>query len=125
MLPYLMLAEWLSPLVVLFGLLFGLVAAYFGFLGYFSQVVLFALVLALGVLTSCCALLLDELTFDTYPLPDALRLLLCTFFVVLGFRPLVTLANLAGFWRWATRAPIGGHRDIVGPGSPPYDPLRS
>jgi cellulose synthase/poly-beta-1,6-N-acetylglucosamine synthase-like glycosyltransferase len=125
MFPYLLLAEWLSPLVVLFGILFGLVAAYLGFLGYFSQVVLLALVLALAVFTSCCALLLDELTFDTYRLPDVLRLLLCSVFGVFGFRQLVTLANLAGFWRWAAGAPIRGRRDIAGPGSPPYDPLRS
>lgn len=118
------LAEWLSPLILLFGLLFGAVAAYFGFLAYFSQLVLLALVAALAVFTSNCGLLLDELTFDTYQLGEVLRLLLGGVIGVLGFRPLVTVANLVGFWQWVTATPIRGRHDIARPRTPPYDPLR-
>ncbi len=121
--PYMVIGEWSSPFMVAFGITFGFVAAYLGFLSYISQVVLLALVFALGLAICMAAILLDELSFNTYSFRELLILLaasICEFF---GYRQFVTLANFVGLWQWLRGAPLRGKPGILGWRLPLYDPL--
>jgi len=122
-LPYLWLCEWLAPYLVLFGVLFGVLAAVTGVLAWHAQVVLLALVLSLAVLTSVCAVLLDELSFVTYSDAEMATLIFATVLEVFGFRQLVTAANAVGLWQWLRRDPIRKRRNVVSLRSGPYDPF--
>lgn len=120
--PNLVGGEWVSPLMLTFGFAFGFVAAYLGFLSYVSQLVLLALVFALGLAVSVAALVLDELSFNTYRYSDLLRLLGSSLLEFFGFRQFVTIANLAGLWAWAVGRPIRGKPAMPGWRLRPYDP---
>ncbi|MDQ6929243.1 MAG: glycosyltransferase family 2 protein [Candidatus Eremiobacteraeota bacterium] len=124
-LPYFILSEWISPLMVVFGMAFGLIAAYLGFLSYYSQIVLLGLVFAMSLAICCAAILLDELSFNTYSPRDLLVLLLFSIFEFFGFRQFCTLANLAGSWAWLAGRPIRGRPAIPGWRLTPYVPSRS
>lgn len=120
--PYLVLSEWLAPVVLVFGLAFGFICAYLGFLSYRSQFVLLGLVFSLGLVICAAALLLDALSFNTYTAKDVRSLLAASVFEVFGFRQFVTAANLAGFWAWFVGKPMRGRLARPGWRLPPYEP---
>jgi cellulose synthase/poly-beta-1,6-N-acetylglucosamine synthase-like glycosyltransferase len=119
--PYLFAFEWFSPLAVVLGIGFGAVCLAYGFLSIWSQIVLLLLMLGLAVVQSVGAIILDELSFDTYRSGEVRKLLLSTVFDNFGFRQFVTLANLAGISRWVLKRQAQGRR-LIGPGVQPYDP---
>ncbi|HZY99367.1 MAG TPA: glycosyltransferase [Candidatus Baltobacteraceae bacterium] len=109
-LPYLVFFEWLAPLVVTFGILFGIAGIVFGFLDWYSQIVLLGLVLTLAILISFVAILLDEISFTAYRLRDIWNLFLAAFLENFGYRQFVSIASLVGFINWAMRTPHRGRR---------------
>ena len=121
----LVVGEWMAPMMVVFGVCFGVMCAYLGFLSYFSQFVLLGLVFALCLIISLVAILLDELSFSTYRFHELLKLLAASMLEFFGYRQLVTVANLAGFGAWLTGRRIRGRPAPLGFLLPPYDPLRA
>jgi cellulose synthase/poly-beta-1,6-N-acetylglucosamine synthase-like glycosyltransferase len=109
-LPYLVFFEWLAPLVVAFGICFGIAGIVFGFLDWYSQLILLGLVLTLAILISFVAILLDEISFTAYRLRDIWNLFLAAFLENFGYRQFVTFASLMGFINWAMRTPHRGRR---------------
>lgn len=121
-LPYLVVVEWIAPLMVLLGLAFGFIAAGLGFLSFTSQYILLALVLSLQLVVSAAALLLDELSFNTYDVRELFLLIGAAVFEPFGFRQLACLANFTGFMEWLTSRPIRGRRDVPSWNVTPYEP---
>ncbi len=121
-LPYLIVVEWISPVMVLLGLAFGFVAAWLGFLSFTSQYILLALVLSLELLVSAAALFLDQLSFNTYDERELFTLIGAAVLEAFGFRQLACLANLGGFIAWLTSRPIRGRRDVPSWNVTPYEP---
>jgi cellulose synthase/poly-beta-1,6-N-acetylglucosamine synthase-like glycosyltransferase len=122
--PVLALFEWLSPLVVLFGIGFGIDAFFLGVLSIWSQIVLALLFLSLASLVSVTAVLLDVISFGTYGFNEVLRLM---FFLILenfGYRQFGMLANLAGLFRWMFYRRVR-RRKVVGLFVREYDPIAS
>ncbi len=105
-LPYLILFEWLAPVIVAFGLAFIVLGLVTSFLSFYAQVVVLALVLTLAIVMSLVSVLLDQVTYNVYggrldwPFFGALVL------ENLGYRQLVWLAGLAGIWAWFWRRPV-------------------
>ncbi len=120
--PYFVLAEWIYPIMVLSGFLFGLIAAYFGFLSYYSQFVLLGLVFVLALALCMAAIMLDELSFNTYSAADLLILLFASVLELFGFRQFCMIANFVGGWAWFAGWPIRGRASIPGWRFPPYKP---
>jgi cellulose synthase/poly-beta-1,6-N-acetylglucosamine synthase-like glycosyltransferase len=123
--PFLVLGEFLAPLMVIFGVIFSLVAAYFGFLWYGAQLILLMLVAALAILVSMGAILLDEISFKTYSPRELLILLVAAPLELFGFRAFITAASFVGFWHWLRSRPARGRRDLSSWNARPYDPMRS
>jgi cellulose synthase/poly-beta-1,6-N-acetylglucosamine synthase-like glycosyltransferase len=123
-LPYLLAFEWFAPIAVLLGITLGGVGLYYGFLSIWSQEVLLFLTLGLSLIVSVAAVLLDGISFDSYAFPDVLRLLLVALIENVGFRQVVTVANLVGICRWAFARRVQG-RPVGGVDIRVYDPVRS
>jgi hypothetical protein len=100
------------------------VGLYYGFLSIWSQEVLLFLTLGLSLIVSVAAVLLDGISFDSYAFPDVLRLLLVALIENVGFRQVVTVANLVGICRWAFARRVQG-RPVGGVDIRVYDPVRS
>lgn len=120
--PYMVIGEWISPFMVLSGIVFGFVAAYLGFLSYYSQFVLLGLVFALGLAICAASIFLDELSFNTYSVADLIRLLIASPLEFFGFRQFVTVANFAGLWAWLVGKPLRGKPARPGWRLPPFRP---
>ncbi len=112
--PNLVAAEWLAPAMVLFGIAFGIVAAYLGILSWYSQVVLLGLVFALALAVCTAAIVLDELSFHTYRARELLTLLAASLLEFFGYRQFVSLANLSGIWSWLVGKPLRGKPGTFG-----------
>src|SRR6201999_3924937 len=110
--PNLVVVEWLSPLMVVAGLIFGFAVAALGWLSFPSQFALLALLLALQLLVSASALLLDVCSFNTYDTRELLMLVAAAVLEPFGFRQLACLANLGGLCAWFTARPIRGRREV-------------
>lgn len=102
--PFMVLFEWLGPLLELGGYCFMLFAAVFGGISWTAFVVFIFLAISIGILLSLSGLLLEEMTFHLYPRPRHLALL--AFAVIaenFGYRQLNTWWRLLGLYRWATQ----------------------
>jgi cellulose synthase/poly-beta-1,6-N-acetylglucosamine synthase-like glycosyltransferase len=102
--PFMILFEWLGPVIELGGYLFMLFAATFGQVSWEAFFVFLFLAISLGILLSISGLLLEELTFHLYPEPRHLAWL--AFAVVIenfGYRQLNTVWRLIGLYRWITQ----------------------
>lgn len=99
--PFMILFEWIGPVIELGGYLFMLFAATFGQVSWEAFFVFLFLAISLGILLSISGLLLEELTFHLYPEPRHLAWL--AFAVVIenfGYRQLNTVWRLIGLYRW-------------------------
>ncbi len=100
--PFMMLFEWLGPLVELGGYLFMAVAVWYGWVHWLSFFVLLFLAIGLGILLSVSGLMLEEMSFHIYP--RGRQLLMLGVIVVIenfGYRQLNTWWRLVGLYRWA------------------------
>jgi len=102
--PFMVLFEWLGPVVELGGYLFMLFAAFFGGISWLACAVFLFLAISIGILLSLSGLLLEEMTFHLYPKPRQLAMLALIVIVEnFGYRQLNTWWRLLGLFRWATQ----------------------
>lgn len=102
--PFMVLFEWLGPLVELGGYVFMTVQAMIGTLSWEALSVFLFVAISLGILLSISGLLLEEMTFHLYPEPRHLAWL--AFAVVaenFGYRQLNTLWRMQGLYLWFTK----------------------
>jgi cellulose synthase/poly-beta-1,6-N-acetylglucosamine synthase-like glycosyltransferase len=100
--PYMMLFEWLGPLVETGGYLFMAVAFFFGWISWQAFSVFLFVAIGLGILLSASGLLLEEMSFHIYP--NVTQLFKLGVMVVLenfGYRQLNSWWRLVGLYRWA------------------------
>lgn len=102
--PFLIIFEWLSPLVEIAGYTFALIAYFLGFL---SEEALFAflfMAMGLGILLSVTTVAMEELGLRTYPRFRQV-LALCFYAVIenIGFRQMYTAWRCIGLVRWILR----------------------
>jgi cellulose synthase/poly-beta-1,6-N-acetylglucosamine synthase-like glycosyltransferase len=103
--PFMVVFEWLGPLIEVGGYVLMLTAAALGLLSWPAFAVFVLLAIGLGMALSACALLLEELSFHIYKRPRELALLAFGALAEnFGFRQLVTLWRLEGLLRWASGA---------------------
>jgi cellulose synthase/poly-beta-1,6-N-acetylglucosamine synthase-like glycosyltransferase len=102
--PFMILFEWIGPVVELGGYLFMLFAAMFGGISWLAFMVFVFLAISIGILLSLSGLLLEEMTFHLYPKPKQLAMLaLIVVIENFGYRQLNTAWRLLGLYRWATQ----------------------
>ncbi|WP_338766494.1 glycosyltransferase [Massilia sp. METH4] len=99
--PFMMLFEWLGPVVELAGYLFMIAAWVLGAISWQAFATFLFLAVGLGILLSASGLLLEEMSFHIYPRPR--QLLVLGLIVVIenfGYRQLNSWWRLVGLWRW-------------------------
>lgn len=125
-LPAIALIEWLSPIWMIGGLAFMIVAAWLGILSVYAQVALLALVFSLTILKSASAFLLDEVSYRTRRLSEVWSLFLTAFLEQIGYRQLLAVWHLIGMVKFFARRPIRGRTtEIPSWSDPPYRPVIS
>ena len=101
--PFMVLFEWLGPLVELGGYVFMAFAYAFGLVSWEAFAVFLFLAVGLGILLSASGLLLEEVAFHIYPRTRQLALLgLVVVAENFGYRQLNSWWRLVGLYRWAT-----------------------
>ncbi|HZW23748.1 glycosyltransferase [Noviherbaspirillum sp.] len=101
--PFMVLFEWLGPLVELGGYIFMAIAFFSGLISWQAFAVFLFVAIGLGILLSASGLLLEEMSFHIYPEPRHLAMLALV--VVLenfGYRQINSWWRLVGLYRWAT-----------------------
>lgn len=99
--PFMMLFEWLGPVIELGGYAFMIFAYCFDLISWQACAVFLFVAIGLGILLSASGLLLEEMSFHLYPRLRHLGLL--TLAVVaenLGYRQINTFWRLIGLMRW-------------------------
>lgn len=100
--PFMMLFEWLGPLVELAGYLFMTVAWLLGAVSWEAFGSFLFLAIGMGILLSASGLLLEEMSFHIYPRSRQLAMLgLIVVAENFGYRQLNSWWRLVGLWRWA------------------------
>lgn len=102
--PYMVLFEWLGPVIELAGYAWTFYAYWAGFLSP-SAFLLFLLVsIGLGILLSISGLLLEQMSFQMYPkLRHIYKLVLVAVLENLGYRQLNCWWRMVGLYRWVTQ----------------------
>lgn len=102
--PFMLLFEWLGPLVELGGYAFMIFAFFTGLISWQAFGAFLFVAIGLGILLSASGLLLEEMSFHIYP--RGKQLLALGAIVILenfGYRQLNAWWRLIGMWRWATQ----------------------
>jgi cellulose synthase/poly-beta-1,6-N-acetylglucosamine synthase-like glycosyltransferase len=105
--PFFVLFELLSPVVEVMGLLIMLTAFALGLMEGMQVLAFAAAAFALGLMLSTTSLLIEELSFHTYP--KARHLLVLFLVSVLenfGYRQLMSIWRLQALWGWLTGASL-------------------
>ncbi len=101
--PFMMLFEWLGPLVEFGGYIFMVFAFIFGWISWQAFSVFLFVAIGLGILLSASSLLLEEMSFHIYPRGRQLALLwLAVILENFGYRQLTCYWRLVGLILWAT-----------------------
>ena len=102
--PYMVLFEWLGPVIELAGYAWTLYAYGAGFLSWSAFVMFLTLSIGLGILLSISGLLLEQMSFQMYPkLRHVYMLVLVAVLENLGYRQLNCWWRMVGLYRWATQ----------------------
>ncbi|MEN9995549.1 MAG: hypothetical protein RL462_325 [Pseudomonadota bacterium] len=102
--PYMVLFEWLGPVIELAGYCWTLYAYWAGFLSWGAFVLFLTLSIGLGILLSISGLLLEQMSFQMYPkLRHVYMLVLVAILENLGYRQLNCWWRMVGLYRWATQ----------------------
>ncbi|PYS74832.1 MAG: glycosyl transferase [Acidobacteria bacterium] len=100
-LPFNSILEWINPVVEITGFVFVVVTYFLGLISVSSLMIFFLFTVGLGVLLSVSALLLEELSFHTYP---KMRHLIVLFVAAIaenfGYRQITSFWGLQGLVRW-------------------------
>ncbi|WP_312510929.1 glycosyltransferase [Massilia sp.] len=102
--PFMLLFEWLGPLVELGGYAFMIFAFFTGLISWQAFGAFLFVAIGLGILLSASGLLLEEMSFHIYP--RGKQLLALGAIVILenfGYRQINAWWRLIGMWRWATQ----------------------
>ncbi len=100
--PFMLLFEWLGPLVEIGGYVFMVWAFFSGMISWEAFGAFLFVAIGLGILLSASGLLLEEMSFHIYP--RGRQLLMLGLVVVLenfGYRQLNAVWRLTGLYRWA------------------------
>jgi len=102
--PFLLFLEGISPVLEVFGYLFFIVCYYFGLVSSDGALAFFLLSFGTGFLLSISSILLEEITFQTYPRKKDLAILITGAFIEnFGYRQLMSLWRLEGTIKWILR----------------------
>jgi cellulose synthase/poly-beta-1,6-N-acetylglucosamine synthase-like glycosyltransferase len=102
--PYMVLFEWLGPVIELAGYCWTFYAYWAGFLSWSAFVLFLTLSIGLGILLSISGLLLEQMSFQMYPkLRHVYMLVLVAILENLGYRQLNCWWRMVGLYRWATQ----------------------
>jgi cellulose synthase/poly-beta-1,6-N-acetylglucosamine synthase-like glycosyltransferase len=102
--PFMVVFEWLGPIVELGGYLFMAFAWAYGLVSWEAFAIFLFVAIGLGILLSVSGLLLEEMAFHLYPRLGQLGLLAGVIVLEnLGYRQLNSWWRLVGLWRWATQ----------------------
>jgi cellulose synthase/poly-beta-1,6-N-acetylglucosamine synthase-like glycosyltransferase len=102
--PFMLLFELLGPLLELAAYLFMTIGFATGIVGAGAFWIFMLLAIALGLMLSASALLLEEISFHVYKRPrDLFVLALMAIVENFGYRQLVTLWRLQGLFQWLRR----------------------
>lgn len=100
--PFMILFEWLGPLVELGGYIFMAVAFALGAVSWNAFALFLFMAIGLGILLSVSGLLLEEMSFHIYPRGQQLaRLGLAVVLENFGYRQLNSWWRLVGLYKWA------------------------
>ena len=100
--PFMVLFEWLGPLVELGGYIFMALAYVFGWVSWEAAAIFLFVAIGLGILLSASGILLEEISFHIYPKGRHLAWLgLIVIIENFGYRQLNSYWRLVGLWRWA------------------------
>lgn len=100
--PFMLLFEWLGPVIELGGYLFMAFAYWYGLVSWEAFCLFLFVAIGLGILLSVSGLLLEEMSFHLYPSRRHLaRLGLAVVLENFGYRQLNSWWRLIGLWRWA------------------------
>jgi hypothetical protein len=100
------LFELLGPVVEMSGYVFMIAGFAFGFISAAAFWSFMLLAISIGTLLSISALLLEEISCQTYRRPGNLFKLICMAIVEnIGYHQLVLVWRLEGFYQWVTSAP--------------------
>lgn len=100
-LPFLLVGEMLAPVIELAGYVITLFGLAFGLLDWEFAALFFLVAFGFGIVLSCLAILLDELSFRGYARwSDLGRLFGFAVIESLGFRQLTVWFRLRAFWQW-------------------------
>ena len=103
--PFMMIFEWLGPLVEVTGYLFMILIYLFGVISVQALLVFLFIAVGFGLLLSVSGLLLEEMTFHLYPRGRHLLLLVGAVLLEnLGYRQINSLWRLIGLFRWLFRS---------------------
>ena len=119
--PFMVLFEWLGPLVELAGYFFMIFGYAFGLISWEAFSVFLFMAIGLGILLSVSGLLLEEMSFHMYPKFRHLAVLLLVVVAEnFGYRQINTWWRLIGLYRWAAqRESAWGEMKRKGVGSKP------
>lgn len=119
--PFMVLFEWLGPLVELGGYFFMIFGYAFGLISWEAFAVFLFMAIGLGILLSVSGLLLEEMSFQMYPkFRHLVVLLLVVVAENFGYRQINTWWRLIGLYRWAAqRESAWGEMKRKGIGSKP------
>jgi cellulose synthase/poly-beta-1,6-N-acetylglucosamine synthase-like glycosyltransferase len=99
--PFMLLFEWLGPLVEVGGYIFMIWSFLVGGISWQAFATFMFVAIGMGVLLSASGLLLEEMSFHIYPRGKQLLALGCIVLIEnFGYRQLNTLWRLTGLWRW-------------------------
>jgi cellulose synthase/poly-beta-1,6-N-acetylglucosamine synthase-like glycosyltransferase len=99
--PFYMVFELFGPIIEVAGFIFIVACGVMGWLSWPEATVFLGLAIGLGVLLSTSAIMLEELSFHTYPKVSQLLVLYAVGIVEnFGFRQLTALWRLQGLIRW-------------------------
>ncbi len=102
--PFALLFEWASPAVEVTGYVFFAAGLAVGAVSVEFAAAFLLVAIGLGILLSVLALVLEEMSFHTYPrIRDMLLLLVASVAENFGYRQLTALWRLVGLWKWMMR----------------------
>lgn len=100
--PYMVLFEWLGPVVELGGYVWTVYAYWAGMISWDAFMLFLMLSIGLGIVLSMSGLLLEQLSFRMYPkLRHVYLLVLVAILENLGYRQLNSWWRFVGLYRWA------------------------
>lgn len=99
--PFMLLFEWLGPVIEVLGYIIIVTGFMFGYIGFDVFITLMIVAIGFGILLSTTALLLEEISFHIYQRPkELLWLFMAVILENIGYRQLTSFWRLIGFIEW-------------------------